>query len=89
MNRLNPEVFEETRASWLEQLRDKARQKRRIIYDCFGAEVLEDHTVRCRFGTPFPDNSNGTTQLLAILRGRTPQVCQKCSNYDDGGEPGG
>lgn len=77
--------FSEPQAGKLVLMRDIARDKRRLIYDCYNAAVEYDK-VTCKFKKlqryplGFP--------LISCLRGATPLVCQDCEHYDDGGDPG-
>jgi hypothetical protein len=78
-------VFNEPRASELERKRDKARRHRRIIYDCYNATVESDQGISCRKGMSFAQPFH----LREVLNARTPAVCRKCADYDDGGNPEG
>ena len=68
-------LFKEPMASKLEQNRATARRKGRILtFDCFDAKV-NGSTVRCYIGVKAP--------ILAILRGRTTNICQNCKAFDN------
>ena len=76
---IQTEWFTEPMASELTRLRIQARAKRkRLTYDCLNAKVV-DGKVTCAKKHPFPTIGSG---LLTVLRGRSPQICQKCQNYD-------
>lgn len=77
-------IFMEPVASSLEKLRDNAREKRRILYDCFNT-ATDGKKVRCKNGYEFPHKKDGFP-FLSTLRGMTPQICQECPDYDDGGD---
>jgi len=77
--------YQEPIASELERLRDDARSKRAIIYDCLNAAVGVGDRVACRKGHPFAGTSDGAVPLIGVLRGRTPSICSSCGdgNFDD------
>jgi len=81
----NNELFTEPIASKLEGMRATARTKRRITYDCLNAIVTSDR-VKCRcnhfFKRPGAMNGDGSTDLHAVLKGRSPLICAKCTDYD-------
>jgi len=71
-------MFQEPKATELEQLRAKRRSESRIVYDCLSAQVGNDHMVSC----PNAWAANAVS-LLTVLRGcAMPQKkCIKCPNY--------
>lgn len=83
--RLHDEYFVEPMASSLEGMRAIARTKRHITFDCLNAiVVLSGVKCQCghRFKRPGDVSGGGSASLLTILRGRSPQVCAKCTDYD-------
>ena len=75
-------LFIEPLATELEQMREGARKKRRITYDCFSAKVGGDKVV-CAEGYLL----GRRLTLLSVLRGQSSRVCQDCSmeSYPEGG----
>lgn len=73
--------FSEPMASELTRLRIQARAKRRLTYDCLNAKVVGGQgKVTCAKKHTFPTIGSG---LLTVLRGRSPQICQNCQDYDE------
>ena len=79
---MNNQVFEEPRATLLDQMRENRRAKGRLTYDCNNARVNPDGTVGCRLGRKL---SLQRVSLVRVLRG-CHLACAKCEDYDDGGE---
>jgi hypothetical protein len=77
----NSYIFTEPHTSNLAKLRIKAREKRRITYDCLNA-IVEGDKVKCRKGNVIGRAQNGTASLLSVLSGRSAKVCQECKEYD-------
>ena len=75
-------LFIEPIATELEQMREEARKKWRITYDCFSAKVKGDKVV-CAEGYLL----GRRLTLLSVLRGQSSRVCQDCSmeSYPEGG----
>ena len=70
-------------ASQLAESRAKMRKKHHISFDCYHCvEAYDGETGYCRLGHKFPGKDG--LRLLAILRGRSAQVCHMCKDYDDG-----
>lgn len=88
-------LFDEPLANQLETMRHKARSKRRIVYDCHQARVVEDDEDGLRVSCPhYVLNTrrntcwlDGSITLKAVLRGSSLNVCQSCPKYDDEDEP--
>lgn len=76
--RCSNKMFQEPKATELEQMRAQRRSEGRIVYDCLSAQVENDHTVSCPNAW-----GNNAVSLLTVLRGCTmPQKkCIKCPNY--------
>lgn len=54
----------------------------RITYDCFNAQVNGDR-VTCKHGKILhPHSPDGSITLEAVLRGRTPKVCNDCRWFE-------
>ena len=88
MNNDHSSPFQEPQATELAHRRIKARQVRRITYDCLSTVVRDDRVV-CRQGHTFPLAGSRRVEglpLLVVLCGRSSSVCQKCLDYD--GEEG-
>lgn len=81
---LGESLFQEPRATELAHMRIKVRRVRRITYDCLNAVVRNDRVV-CRLGCAFP-SARGGLPLLAVLRGRSSSVCQKCPDHNGEGD---
>lgn len=74
--------FEEPMATKLEVLREIARKKKRLTYDCYNTIVPGNLPTRvtCRKG-----KLGGKTMPLAcVLRGMTALCCRECRDYNDG-----
>ena len=80
--------FEEPGGNQLELLRNKAREKRRITFDCFTAIVKgnDPEKVICKRGYRLGGHRTISVLLLSVLRGRASKVCQRCPDYDSGGQ---
>jgi len=84
--------FKEPLASQLDKSRDLVRfndHSKRLVYDCFSAQVEAYNTVSCKKGHQFRIGNNkiGKMTLTGVLRGNmNPKVCQDCPDYNDGGE---
>lgn len=80
-------LFTEPVSSDLTASRIKARQKRRLTYDCMNARVKGDRVI-CRDGYLFPQIGCGKggeyigLDLVGVLAGRSSSVCQGCEDYD-------
>lgn len=79
VGKILPIWFEEPLASKLVKLREKVRAKRRLTFDCLNAKVLPIGRVACSKGHSFP---NIGSSLFSVLKGRSPQICQGCKDYD-------
>jgi len=77
-------LFTEPHASELAQLRIKAREKRRITYDCLNAIVhyYPQDCVKCKMGHRIGRGAEGQKDLLSVLAGRSALVCQNCKDYN-------
>lgn len=72
-------LFQDPKASELEQLREKARINSHLItYDCYNA-IVDGERVKCKKGYLL---AGGTMPLLTVLRGRTASVCHTCKDFD-------
>ena len=83
-------LFESPRAEQLDGLREVARHKRRIVYDCFKAKVFDSTDgvrVRCPHNILAPHHDDGSMDLRTVLRGGGAKVCQDCPLYDDVDDP--
>jgi len=74
-------LFEPTKSAELDAMRQEARTKRRITYDCFNTTVAGDRVV-CSKGYPMGSSKDGSMLLISVLAGRSCKVCQDCSVYD-------
>ena len=76
-------VFEEPLASFFEGRRAAARAKRRIVYDCENARVIEGMRVICGQGRVLAPRNlvNGSMPLDSVLDGRGASECQECLCY--------
>ena len=72
--------FEGPGLAELERLRDEARKKRRITFDCRHSKVFGKY-VRCAKGHPLRVSQSLTT--LFVLRGASSGECKECPDYDD------
>lgn len=66
-------------------LRIKARQKRRLTYDCMNGIVKGDIVV-CKKGHTFKTRGRSVKLgigILAIIRGTSSSACQKCGDYNE------
>lgn len=79
MPKQNISIFDEPMASKLDNLRELARSKRRITYDCFNARV-QGNQVYCAKGHQL--KRAGFMGLISVLRGRSCLTCQKCPDYE-------
>jgi hypothetical protein len=73
--------FTEPTFSELEMMRQKARDKQRIPYDCHNAIVKGSHVI-CRKGHHIGRAPGGSMLLLTVLRGRSSRQCKNCRDYD-------
>lgn len=81
---LGDEFFKRKAAEKMADMREKARRRRRIPYDCMNAVVVGGEVV-CKLGYRFPPHAHSkktSMPLLTVLRGRSNIVCQKCRDYD-------
>jgi len=78
---LDINLFKEPKATELEGMRNEARGKRRIIYDCLNAE-LDENGVSCPLHRL---NERNLVTSLQVMRGWTPSICQKCEDYREEG----
>jgi hypothetical protein len=74
-------AFKNPMAAELTKNRIKARQKRRLTYDCMSA-IVKGAAVLCKEGHQFlqigrKPKGNGLS-LLSVLNGRSSSVCQNC-----------
>ena len=76
-------LYEEPIAALLDEMRAKARAKRRITFDCYHATEREGH-VYCKVG--FKLHPRGYIALLTVLRGGSSIVCKKCKFYSPGND---
>jgi len=77
------ELFSESAAQQLDKLRQEARAKRHITYDCFFA-VVQGNKVVCKLGYPMGRSKDKSMSLRAVLRGRSSKMCRDCADYNDG-----
>ena len=81
---IDTKVFQEPMATQITALRIKARQKRRLTYDCLNA-IVRNESVRCRKAHKLASVGNRHIPgmgLLSVLKGRSAQICQKCKDYN-------
>jgi len=78
-------LFTEPVSSDLTASRIKARQKRRLTYDCMKAIVF-GVWVHCKDGYWFPQRGRSAEyrglDLVGVLAGRSSRICQNCPSYD-------
>jgi hypothetical protein len=77
-----PDIWFTTMAPELQVLRQKAREIRRITFDCLSAIVKGDHVV-CKLGHPIGRGPEGSMLLLTVLRGRSSLQCKNCPDYEE------
>lgn len=72
----------------LEKMREMARAKHRILYDCWNARVKagEPDEVYCAKGHSLGGSHGSLVSLNSTLRGRTPGICKQCPDFDGGGD---
>lgn len=75
-------LFEAPLVNQLERMREQARKKRRIVYDCFKAQVMNDGRVWCPHYILNRQSNDGRRSLAEVLRGRALTVCETCRFYD-------
>ena len=84
MIKLSSKTFQEPAAAELTAKRIQARKKRRLTYDCLKA-ITDGVSVSCKEKHAFKKmglrNKEGMG-LLAVIRGWSSSVCQKCGDYD-------
>lgn len=73
-------LFEEPKATKLEELREIARAKRRLTYDCFNA-LSDAERVVCKKGHVLRGTQG--VPLAFVMRGMSSGTCQNCPDYDD------
>lgn len=83
---ISERYFQEPVAGELERLRQIARSKQFITYDCFNA-IVKGMKVVCSHGHRLGAARDGSVALLSVLRGRTTMSCAGCLERD--GEPEG
>jgi len=79
------DLFLNPMAAELTKYRIRARKKRRLTYDCMKAIVQGDIVV-CKKKHRFMKVGRQIKEgfpLLAVLRGRSSSVCQRCKDYDE------
>ncbi|MBA7605059.1 hypothetical protein ES703_12188 [subsurface metagenome] len=81
--RESDELFTPKAAAELDKLREDARVKRHITYDCVHA-VVKGPNVACELGYPIGRSRDRSMSLRAVLRGRSSKMCRDCSDYNDG-----
>jgi len=78
-------LFTEPVSSDLTASRIKARQKRRLTYDCMNARAVGER-VHCKAGYWFPQRGRSAEyrglDLVGVLAGRSGRICQTCPSYD-------
>ena len=77
-------LCKEPTATELENMREKARQKRDIIYDCFNAIAREDGHVYCSKWYRLRGKIGDTIPLLSVMKGISPICCKKCPDFNGG-----
>ena len=82
--------FEGSQAKALQLLREKARARHNIIYDCVHAYLADSPgglVVYCRKGH-FDSRLPGSTNSFAnVLKGRGPRICHACPDFEEGDAP--
>lgn len=79
-------IWEEPRASDFDAMREKARKKGKITFDCHNAMYPQKgNLVRCRLGHKMGTNKDGYMHLYNVMAGRTGVGCRRCPDFD--GEP--
>jgi len=83
---VDSQIFRNPMAAELTNNRIKARQKRRITYDCMSA-IVKGSAVLCKEGHKFlqigrKPKRNGLS-LLSVLSGRSSSICQNCRDFDE------
>jgi hypothetical protein len=73
-------LFDEPEASEFAKRRIKARNKRRITYDCLSA-IVDGERVKCNIGRPIGHAADRSMNLVSVLDGRSSAVCQDCKGY--------
>jgi len=70
----------------MEAIRETARSKHRILYDCWNARVKPDEPdkVYCAKGHSLGGRHGPLVSLNSTLRGRTPGICKQCPDFDGG-----
>ena len=79
--KIKEEWFTEPEATKLQDLRQKARAKWRITYDCLN-NIVKGDRVFCRRGTPIGTSKDGSMMLITVLTGRSSSVCKKCMHFN-------
>lgn len=65
-------------------IRDGRRfEHSRLSYDCFKLKCKGNRAV-CSEGAHLGQSSDGTLDLVTVLRGITPTVCKRCELFDGG-----
>lgn len=72
--------YEGALADTLEKLREEARRKRRLVYDCDKAQVFGQRVV-CSKGLPLSSAKDGGVPLARVLAGVTTAKCQNCRHW--------
>lgn len=77
------QFFTPKAAAELDKLREHARAKWHITYDCMNA-IVKGPNVVCKLGYPMGRSKDKSMSLRAVLRGRSSKMCRDCFDYNDG-----
>ena len=81
---MHDSLFEEPKASQLEEMRQAARRLYDCItYDCYNAMYpRKGSQVRCRLGLLMSSGKDGTMELNSVMVGKTGVGCRQCQKYN-------
>jgi len=76
------ELYEEPKATELENKRRKARREHRLTCDCWHAIYISNGNVVCERRHKLVGRSMGM-KLESVLAGKASIVCRTCRDYDN------